>query len=265
MRNLTGHQPCDSLLGSEHAAVPKVCCQCFCITTTLSIRILCYEVLLPLCEILRVDITDVFLEGVDHQFTLHAKVKFRIFSFHPGACSMRVARVVGTSHDKSQSGASDEGLAIVYRVPFRFIYGRIGLLKVLQKVAPTLHTLRRSHDPLLEFSLYGLLLSHHVKPLAALHLAAVQLLHVAEAEEVVRIFEAHIRILVHPSLDDGHLLAADAVADRVLEGLGEIHLVRRAVSVSPARVSYYHGVVTGLISVKGNLQLTQRFQRHIFR
>ena len=178
---------------------------------------------------------------------------------------MRVACIVGTSHDKSQSGASDEGLAIIYRVPFRFIYGCIGLLKVLQKITPALHALRRCHYPFLELGLDSFLLSHDTKPLAALHLAAVQFLHVAEAEEVVRIFEAYVRILVHPSLDYRHLLAADAVADRVLEGLCEIHLVRRAVSVSPARVSYDHGVVTGLISVKGNLQLTQRFQRNIFR
>ena len=47
-----------------------------------------------------------------------------------------------------------------------------------------------------------------------LHEALVILLYVAEREILVRVLESDVRVFVHPSFDDGHLVSSDLIAYR---------------------------------------------------
>ena len=102
------------------------------------------------------------------------------------------------SHDECKLRTSDHGFTVVALIHLDSSDCVISALELLEQVTPFCRAFGRSLYPLLEFLLKFRLLFHYIKSCEAFLLTAEALLHVAEAEEIVGIFEADLRILVHP-------------------------------------------------------------------
>ena len=218
---------------------------------------------MPISHVRRVKVLYKHINRIFQQLSLHTKIKRGILLQHLLAGSGSVARVMCPAHYKCQLRSSYHGFAVVALMSFDIADGVVSRLKSIKQSAPFLKTFRRSLDPGHEFLLQFFLLLDHIETLKAFLLSAEALLHVAQTEEIIGVFQTDVRILVHPAFDDGHLVAADRVVHRMSQCFLEISLERAAVTVSASRISDDHGVVSRLVAVEGNRKLAGRFHRDI--
>ena len=121
--------------------------------------------------------------------------------------------------------SAHESLAVVVDVGLWLDYRQVFGFQVVKKISPFRLALWVCIDPCLKLLFDRFLLLNYIKSSKTCDLAAVKLLHIAQGEIIIRVLEPYLRILVHPALDDLHLLSTELIADRMSQSLIEIGLV----------------------------------------